>query len=103
MLWKKARRDQALTLKAATLATTPCQSTPVVHNNYTLDNGKDKTEETARERNIGLTNRVVSGMLLHTVRTNDTNCTDSKFNKIQQTCTGPATLKVRTAATLLTF
>jgi hypothetical protein len=27
------------------------------------------------------------------VRTNDTNCTDSKFSKIQQTCTGPVTLK----------
>lgn len=93
MLWKKARRDQALTLKAATLATTTCQNDPVVHNNYTLDNGKDKPEETARERNIGLTNRVVAGMLLHQVRTNDTNCTDSKFNKIQQTCTGPPTLK----------
>jgi hypothetical protein len=93
MLWKKARRDQALTLKAATLATTPCQNDPVIHHNYTLDNGRTQPPEAARERNIGLTNRVVGGMLLHQVRTNDTNCTDSKFNKIQQTCTGPTTLK----------
>lgn len=51
--------------------------------------------KTPRERNVGLTNRVISGMLLYQTRTNETNCTDSKFNKIQQTCTGPRTLKVR--------
>lgn len=93
MLWKKARRDQAVTFKAATLATTPCQNSPVIHNNYTLDNGRDQPQTTARERNIGLTNRVIGGMLLHQVRTNDTNCSDSKFSNIQQTCTGPTTLK----------
>ena len=40
-----------------------------------------------------LTNRVIAGMMLHQVRTNDTNCSDSKFNKIQKTCVGPHTLK----------
>ena len=40
-----------------------------------------------------LTNRVIAGMLLYQTRTNDTNCSDSKFNQIQQTCTGPTTLK----------
>ncbi len=38
-----------------------------------------------------LNNRVIAGMLLYQTRTNDTNCTDSKFNLIQQTCTGPRT------------
>ena len=32
-------------------------------------------------------------MMLHQVRTNDTNCSDSKFNQIQKTCVGPQTLK----------
>lgn len=49
--------------------------------------------KTPRERNVGLTNRVVGGMLLHQTRANETNCSDSKFNRIQQTCTGPRTVK----------
>ena len=32
-------------------------------------------------------------MLLYQKRTNDTNCSNSKFNQIQQTCVGPNTLK----------
>jgi hypothetical protein len=36
---------------------------------------------------------VVAGMLMYQVRTNQTNCSDSKFNQIQQTCTGPTTVK----------
>lgn len=92
-LWKRARRDRALTLKAAKLANVPCVSTPSTDNNFVLDNGNIVDTSTARERNIGLTNRVISGMLLHQWRTNDTNCTESKFSKIQQTCTGPTTLK----------
>ena len=38
-LWKKARRDQAFTAKAALLATQTCTSTPITHHNFTLDNG----------------------------------------------------------------
>uniref|UniRef100_A0A7S0NBN4 Polycystin cation channel PKD1/PKD2 domain-containing protein n=1 Tax=Chlamydomonas leiostraca TaxID=1034604 RepID=A0A7S0NBN4_9CHLO len=92
-LWKRARRDRALTLKAAQLANIPCTMLPTSDNVFTLDNGNFVDNTTARERNIGLTNRVISGMLLHQFRTNDTNCTESKFSKIQQTCTGPVTLK----------
>jgi hypothetical protein len=65
----------------------------VTHNNFTLDNGVSNTINTPRERDVGLTNRVVGGMLLYQQRTNDTNCSDSKFNQIQQTCVGPTTLK----------
>eukprot|EP00798_Chlamydomonas_sp_ICE-L_P006112 gene6112-2716_t len=32
-------------------------------------------------------------MLIHQTRTNETNCSDSKFNQIQQSCTGPTTIK----------
>lgn len=143
-LWKRARRDKALTEKAAKLANIPCINVPTADNLFTLDNGNIVDTSTARERNIGLTNRVIGGMLLHQVgpercskcmawagvpwsqrlwlrglsqchlaasltlipsrpslpfssppqyRTNDTNCTESKFSKIQQTCTGPVTLK----------
>ncbi len=125
-LWKRARRERALTIKAAKLANVPCNSLPSRDNIFLLDNGNSVDNTTSRERNIGLTNRAIQGLLLHQVRcfclgprgvlracsahlhtspwlsnplaapqyrTNETNCTDSKFNKIQQTCTGPITLK----------
>jgi len=92
-LWRKARRDAASTEKAAVLATAVCQLSPVTANNFTLDNGLPLINKTPRERFVGLTNRVVAGLLVYQTRTNETNCTDSKFNRIQQTCKGPRTIK----------
>ncbi len=66
-LWKRARRDRALTIKAAKLANSPCNSLPSADNFFNLDNGNSVDTSTARERNIGLTNRVLQGMLLHQV------------------------------------
>ncbi len=66
-LWKRARRDRALTIKAAKLANSPCTSLPSADNYFNLDNNNDVDTKTARERNIGLTNRVLQGMLLHQV------------------------------------
>ncbi|PNW70325.1 hypothetical protein CHLRE_17g715300v5 [Chlamydomonas reinhardtii] len=91
-LWKRARRDKALTLKAAKLANVPCTSDPVSTNTFTLDNGNIVDTTTSRERNVGLTNRVIGGLLLHQTRTNETLCPESKFDKIQKTCTGPQTV-----------
>ncbi|KAL6749264.1 hypothetical protein V8C86DRAFT_2852326 [Haematococcus lacustris] len=92
-LWKRARRDRALTFKTAKLANIPCNSLPKADYLFQLENGNIVDNTTARERYIGLTNRVISGLLLHQYRTNDTNCTDSKFSKIQQICTGPTTIR----------
>ncbi|GFR50551.1 hypothetical protein Agub_g12825 [Astrephomene gubernaculifera] len=91
-LWKRARRDRALTLKAAKLANIPCTSDPTSPNYFTLDNGNEVDTTTSRERNVGLTNRVIAGLLLHQTRTNETLCPESKFDKIQKTCTGPETI-----------
>ncbi|EFJ46305.1 hypothetical protein VOLCADRAFT_93448 [Volvox carteri f. nagariensis] len=91
-LWKRARRDRALTLKAAQLANTPCNSAPTASNTFKLDNQNEVDTTTSRERNVGLTNRVISGLLLHQTRTNVTECPKSKFDKIQKTCTGPQTI-----------
>ncbi|KXZ51016.1 hypothetical protein GPECTOR_14g257 [Gonium pectorale] len=91
-LWKRARRDRALTLKAAKLANIPCTSDPVATNYFSLDNGNAIDTATSRERNVGLTNRVIAGLLLHQTRTNETLCPESKFDKIQKTCTGPQTI-----------
>ncbi|GLI64894.1 hypothetical protein VaNZ11_008286 [Volvox africanus] len=87
-LWKRARRDRALTLKAAMLANLPCNSNPVAPNAFTLDNKNNVDDNTSRERNVGLTNRVIAGLLLHQTRTDVTNCTKSKFEAIQRLCTG---------------
>ncbi|KAG2499695.1 hypothetical protein HYH03_002630 [Edaphochlamys debaryana] len=92
VLWKRARRDKALVTKATKLSNLPCNSQPTASNSFTLVDGTGNQTSAARYRYVGLTNRVVGGMLLHQVRTNETLCPDSKFNKIQKTCTGPRTL-----------
>lgn len=59
---------RSLTLKAAQLANVPCTSEPRASNPFGLDNGNVVDTTTSRERNVGLTNRVIAGMLLHQVR-----------------------------------
>ena len=51
-----------------------------------VDNYVDETLDTARERLIGLTNRVVGGMLIHTTRMSYDKCEDSRFAKIENNC-----------------
>ena len=58
-----------------------------------LSTGHSITYNTSRDREVGLTNRVIAGLLMHQWRTNDTNCSASKFSQIQTTCTGPNTVK----------
>ena len=48
-----------------------------------MDNYEDDILDTARERLIGLTNRVVGGMLIHTTRMSYDKCEDSRFEKIE--------------------
>ncbi len=59
---------RSLTLKAAQLANVPCTSEPRASNPFALDNDNVVDTTTSRERNVGLTNRVIAGMLLHQVR-----------------------------------
>ena len=52
-LWKRARRDRALTLKAAKLANTPTTSLPTANNEFFVNTSNSAIEFTPRERNIG--------------------------------------------------
>lgn len=65
-------------LKEASLANTPCSTERVISHSFTIDNYEEVQEKTARERLIGLTNRVVAGMLLQTVRTETKKCEGSR-------------------------
>uniref|UniRef100_A0A7S0YB92 Polycystin cation channel PKD1/PKD2 domain-containing protein n=1 Tax=Polytomella parva TaxID=51329 RepID=A0A7S0YB92_9CHLO len=87
-LWKTARRNKAVSTKAATLANIPIQSNPEVDYLFTMENVDFVTYNSSRERDIGLTNRLVGGMFLHVTRVNETTCASSKFNNLQNTCTG---------------
>ena len=53
-----------------------------------VDNYADVPLDTARERLIGLTNRVIGGMLIHTSRMSYDTCEDSRFAKIENNCAG---------------
>lgn len=79
VLWKRARRDQITALKQAVLSNTPCSTERVTQNEFTINNYNETVQNTARERLIGLTNRVVAGMLLHTVRTKFQDCEGSRY------------------------
>ncbi len=56
------------TLKAVKLANIPCTAATSVDHTFVLDNGNSVNTNTSRERNVGLTNRVIAGLLLHQVR-----------------------------------
>lgn len=51
-----------------------------------VDNYEDVALGTARERLIGLTNRVIAGILIHTTRMSYDDCDGSRFSKIERNC-----------------
>lgn len=81
--WKVARRNRAAEAKVYRLANTPCNPTSVADNLFTVDNGNLVTNDTARDRSVGLNNRIVGGMLLHTWRSIDQECPVTRFSTIQ--------------------
>ncbi|DBB14252.1 TPA: hypothetical protein ACH3X3_001198 [Trebouxia sp. C0006] len=86
-LFKTARLTKAESTKDATLANDPCTEN---EDDYTfaVANYNDTVATSARERYLGLTNRVIAGMLLQTTRTTPVNCTDSRFSDIESLCKG---------------
>ena len=86
-LFKTARLNRAESSKDATLANTPCTQT-IDDYTFTVANYNDSGVTSARERYLGLTNRVIGGMLLQTTRTTPVNCTDSRFSDIESLCKG---------------
>jgi len=89
-LFKTARLTKAESSKDATLANDPCTQN---EDDYTFSvaNYNDTVATSARERYLGLTNRVIAGMLLQTTRTTPINCTDSRFSDIESLCKGGQT------------
>ena len=86
-LYKTARLTQAESTKDATLANDPCTQNEDDYD-FSVANYNDTVAPSARERYLGLTNRVIAGMLLQTTRTTPVNCTDSRFSDIESLCKG---------------
>lgn len=86
-LFKTARLTKAESTKDATLANDPCTENEDDYT-FTVANYNDTATTSARERYLGLTNRVIAGMLLQTTRTTPVNCTDSRFSDIESLCKG---------------
>ena len=89
-LFKTARLTNAESTKDATLANEPCTENEDDYT-FTVANYNDTVVTSARERYLGLTNRVIAGMLLQTTRTTPVNCTDSRFSDIESLCKGGQT------------
>lgn len=81
--WKVARRNRATEKKIYRLANTPCTGSTVLDNSFTVDNGNDPANGTARDRSVGLNNRIIGGLLLHTWRTSRGQCPATRFSAIQ--------------------
>lgn len=58
-----------------------------------VDNYNDTELSTARERLIGLTNRVIAGLLIHTTRMSSDSCEGSRFAKIESSCASGTSLQ----------
>ena len=81
--WKVARRNRAAEQKIYRLANTPCMTGTVVDNLFTVDNGNAPANDTARDRSIGLNNRIIGGILLHTWRASRNQCPATRFSVIE--------------------
>eukprot|EP00879_Flechtneria_rotunda_P008905 GHRR01009325.1.p1 GENE.GHRR01009325.1~~GHRR01009325.1.p1 ORF type:complete len:543 (+),score=191.85 GHRR01009325.1:394-2022(+) len=87
-VWKMARRDKALSNKITKLAASPCTYEPQSIE-FSVNNSNNVETNTARERTLGLNNRVLAGLMLHTWRTQDVKCPETRFSKVESCCSGP--------------
>jgi hypothetical protein len=76
-VWKLARRDRAVASKITRLAGSPCSFEPLVVP-FSVNNSNAGVNATARERSLGLHNRVLAGLLLHTTRNTAAACPPSR-------------------------
>lgn len=84
--WKVARRNRAAEAKLYRLANAPCVQDAVVPHAFALDNGELPRNATARDRSVGLNNRVIGGMLLHTWRAVRGECPATRFSAVSGAC-----------------
>ncbi|KAI8467677.1 MAG: hypothetical protein J3K34DRAFT_480735 [Monoraphidium minutum] len=87
--WKVARRNRAAEAKLYRLANTPCSAGSVGQHPFSVSNGNGGANDMARDRSVGLNNRIVGGILLHTWRAAEVPCPATRFSAIQSTCSGP--------------
>ena len=88
VLWRKARVDRLKYQKQVALSNLQTGNYSAVAYGFEIARYNNTEPDTARERHIGLTNRVIAGMLLHTTRTLPANCSSTRFKDIDNTCTG---------------
>eukprot|EP00873_Tetraselmis_striata_P015466 jgi/Tetstr1/435730/TSEL_024629.t1 len=91
LLWRKARIDRLKYNKQVRLSNMMTGNYSAVAHSFSVSRYNNVEPNTARERSIGLTNRVIAGMLLHTTRTEAVNCNETqatRFEDIDNTCSG---------------
>ncbi|KAF5832196.1 hypothetical protein DUNSADRAFT_12003 [Dunaliella salina] len=89
VLYKRTRRDGRIESKRVNLANDPVVRRPTESYMFELRNDPFEKADRARERYVGLTNRVISGLLLHQVRVEDVECgMCDEFGKIDDSCKG---------------
>lgn len=71
--------------KEAFLANLACQLPPASHE-FELNRYTRNATNAARERLVGINNRIVAGMLLYSTRYKLGNCTNNRFSNIEQEC-----------------
>ncbi len=88
LLFRSARQTSLSANKTAVLSNSPCTSATTASHEFEVLNYNDTTPDTARERSLGLTNRVIAGMLLHSTRSTPVDCKDSRFDNLDNVCSG---------------
>ena len=88
LLFRSARQTSLSANKTAVLSNSPCTSATTASHEFVVLNYNDTIPDTARERSLGLTNRVIAGMLLHSTRSTPVDCKDSRFDNLDNVCSG---------------
>ena len=88
LLFRSARQTSLSANKTAVLSNSPCTSASTASHVFEVLNYNDTLPDTARERSLGLTNRVIAGMLLHSTRSTPVDCKDSRFDNLDNVCSG---------------
>lgn len=84
-LFKAARLQRAEDVKDATLANVVIDQIEDMHI-FRVEGSNETAQDPVQERYLGVKNRVVAGMLLHTSRTRAVKCADSQFRSNESVC-----------------
>lgn len=91
-----AEVNRIVQLKKATMSNIPCSEATMRHafEISTKDGISYPTQlNSTRFRMVGLTNRVVAGMMVHATRKGMADCGDARFDKIDENCRGARTVE----------